>query len=212
MKHPTAKALFLAVTAAIFSGGALAQSPYTEPDRTMITINGTVDKIYNDAFTLDYGDGFITVEMDDGDRDADAYVLRHGDEVTVTGRVDADFYESTSIEAGSVYVKNLDTFFYASSLDEEGDFMPLYYPDDMSMETLVGVVTSVADDEFTLATGNQKVTVEVDDLAYDPLDNSGYPQIDKFDVVSIRGHVDPAFFEEHTFEADGITTILDAGG
>jgi hypothetical protein len=36
-----------------------------------------------DTFVLDYGDGRITVEMDDGDRDADAYKLISGDRVTV---------------------------------------------------------------------------------------------------------------------------------
>ena len=66
---------------------------------------------------LDYGDG-STVEMDDGDRDADAYKLLEGDKVRVMGRVDDDFLETTAIDAMSVQVDKLDTTFYADPRDE----------------------------------------------------------------------------------------------
>lgn len=46
-----------------------------------------------------YGNGSITVEMDDGDRDADAYSLDEGDNVTVYGMIDDDLFESATIEA-----------------------------------------------------------------------------------------------------------------
>lgn len=218
MKRYKAHTLTKAISATLAAGAAsavLAQSPYLQPDATMITLNGTVDKIYNDAFTLDYdsdlGENTITVEMDDGDRDADAYVLRHGDEVTVTGRVDSGFYEATTIEAGVVYVDNLDTFFYSSSLDEEEYYLPFIYAPDLTMETLRGRVTAVGDDDFTLSTGDGMVTIEVDEMLYNPLDDTGYPQVDKNDIVSVRGHVDIDLFENHTFEAEGITTVLDIG-
>lgn len=48
-----------------------------------------------------YGDGNITVEMDNDDRDADGYKLMKGDEVRVSGMIDDDFYNLTSIEASS---------------------------------------------------------------------------------------------------------------
>ena len=67
---PTA---ILATTLA--SGIAMAQDPgpCMKPDDTWITINGTVEDVTRDAFKLDYGSGMVMVEMDDGDRDADAY-------------------------------------------------------------------------------------------------------------------------------------------
>lgn len=207
-KHKT---FFFGISAVLLSAGAFAQSPYSKPNETFITLNGTVDKIYNDSFTLDYGDGTITVEMDDGDRDADAYKLRHGDEVTVAGMIDADFYEATTIEAGSVYVDTLDTYFYSSAIDEEEYYMPMYYPADMSLETLRGRVTEVGIDDFTLATGSDRITIEVDEMGFDPLDDTGHPRVDKNDIVSVRGHVDYDLFENHSFEAEGITVVVNTG-
>jgi len=97
------------------SGVAMAQdpNPYMRPDDTWISINGTVQDITRNSFGLNYGDGVVIVEMDDGDRDADAYKLSEGDEVTVNGLIDNDFFETTSIEASSVYVPKLNTHFYA---------------------------------------------------------------------------------------------------
>lgn len=220
MKHFRQNKLLLGIATCLLTGtlgvNATAQSPYTKSDEALITISGTVEKIYNDSFTLDYGNdddsiGIITVEMDDGDRDADAYKLRHGDNVTVTGRIDADFYEATTIEAGSVYVDTLDTYFYSSAIDEEDYYLPLYYPADLTLETLRGRVTDIGHDDFTLLTGSEKITIEVDEMGNNPLDNVGYPQIDKNDIVAVRGHVDYDLFENHSFEAEGITTILDTG-
>lgn len=95
------------------------QNPYLAPDSTWMSISGTVGAVNRDSFFLDYGDGQVIVEMDDGDRDADGYVLNPGDHVTVSGVVDDDFFESTSIEAASVYIDKLDATFYSSAIDEE---------------------------------------------------------------------------------------------
>ena len=53
------------------SGVAMAQdpNPYMRPDDTWISINGTVQDITRNSFGLNYGDGVVIVEMDDGDRD-----------------------------------------------------------------------------------------------------------------------------------------------
>ena len=51
----------------------------------MISVTGTVESVEADAFELNlaedmpHGGALITVEMDDGDRDADAYKLLPGD-------------------------------------------------------------------------------------------------------------------------------------
>ena len=68
--------------------------PYTMADKTWITISGTVDSIRRDNFTLDYGDGAVVVEMVDGDRDADAYKRMPGDELTVSGRIDDESFDT----------------------------------------------------------------------------------------------------------------------
>lgn len=86
-----------------------AEDPVTRPDDTWINISGTVESVDRDAFILDYGEGLITVEMDDGDRDADGYKLIKGDKVSVSGIIDDDLYETRTIEASSVYVENIGT-------------------------------------------------------------------------------------------------------
>ena len=99
---------------------AAAQNPYLEPDNTWISISGTVEDVpTGDTFVLDYGEWTITVEMDDWDNDADAFKLVEGDKVTVYGWIDDDTFETRTIEASSVYVENLGTYFYASGADEE---------------------------------------------------------------------------------------------
>lgn len=61
--------------------------PYTDPGVSWISISGTVDAVHADEFALDYGQGLLTVEMDDVDRNAADYALTPGDTVTVSGIV-----------------------------------------------------------------------------------------------------------------------------
>jgi hypothetical protein len=165
---------------------------------------------------LDYGSGTILVEMDDWDSYGDAYGLLDGDKVTVYGRIDDDFFEVASIEAGSVYVENLNSYFYANSADEETAlYNPRYWtapaPLVVSSMTLRGDVTSVnaEDREFTVDTGGRKVTVQVESLGYNPLDDNGYQQIDKGDYVSVSGMMDYEFMDGQVFEAESVITLID---
>lgn len=192
---------------------AQAEDPYALPDNSYISISGTVAAPEADSFILDYGDGVITVEMDDWDSYGDAYGLMDGDKVTVYGDIDDDLYEVAKIEAGAVYVENLNTFFYASSADEEGApywtvSMPI-----VTSETIVrGTVTSIdqAEREFTVDTENQKLTIEIEGLGYNPLDDYGYQKIEKGDRVSVMGDIDHDFFEGRVLEADSVITLDDA--
>lgn len=194
---------------ALLAAPAVAEEgahPYSQPDDTWISISGTVQSVSPNTFLLDYGKGAITVEMDDGDRDADAYQLLEGDQVTVNGRIDDDLFEARTIEAASVYVDKLKTYFYASARDEE-DMVPMVDTWIPSRVALRGRVTDVGINEFTLDTGLRKVTVEVDELGYDPLDDSGYQKIEKGDRVSVTGSFDYDFWEGRELEADSVIEI-----
>jgi len=68
----------LGLSAVLPLAASAAESPYTMPDEAWISIDGTVEAVSPDSFELDYGDGMVTVEMDDGDRDADAKVSSVG--------------------------------------------------------------------------------------------------------------------------------------
>jgi len=215
MKEPHMKIRF---AIRILTGAALvtllaipvsAQEPYAQPDDSWISIDGTVDAVYADRFVLDYGDGSITVEMDDGDRDADAYVLMEGDKVSVAGRIDDDFMEVATIEASSVYVESINTYFYASAVDEEDAFVTITQPVHVGNTVLQGTVTSASDEEFVLSEGGSAIRVEVEEMPYNPLDDEGYQRIEVGDVVSVTGEVDVDLFEGGEFVAESIIELRD---
>ena len=207
-------ALATTAIALVFGAPATAQNPYAQPDDSWISISGTVVAPTADSFMLDYGDGVVTVEMDDWDAWGDAYGLMDGDQVTVYGEVDDDLFEATTIEASSVYVEGLNTYYYASSADEEDAVTWIVTtPVTVSQTTIRGTVTDVdpAEGEFTVDTGEQELTVETEFLTYDPLDDLGYQQIDEGDRVSVTGMIDRDFFEGRVLEADVAITLEDEG-
>lgn len=185
--------------------------PYAQANNTWINIDGTVESVLADAFVLDYGPGLITVEMDDGDRDADGYKLVKGDKVRVSGMIDDDFFEARTIEASSVYVENLGTYFYASAVDEEDTFVTYTVPVVVGKTVLQGTVTDVDDEEeFVLNTGNRLLRVEVEEMPYNPLDDIGYQKIRVGDRVSVTGRMDFDFFEvegRRELVADSVVTL-----
>lgn len=210
LKATTLLGTFL-LAVCLATGVAVADSPenpYARADDTWISISGSVKSVTADSFTLDYGDGIVTVEMDDGDRDADGYKLLEGDKVTVNGRIDDDFYETTKIEASSVYVEKLGTYFYASAADEEDYFhYSIATPVVIADTVLQGRVTEVGGGEFTVDTGLRELTVEVDEMAYDPLDDEGYQKIQKGDRVRVHGRMDTDLFEGRELEASSVIEL-----
>ena len=203
-------ALTLLLAAFVAAPAAAEKDPYAMADDTWISISGTVESVSPNTFLLDYGEGTITVEMDDGDRDADAYKLLTGDNVTVSGVIDDDFFETTTIEASSVYVEKLGTYFYASSIDEEDNLITITTPIVLSQTVVQGKVKKVEDEEFVLDTGYDEIRVEVEEMAYDPLDDEGYQKIRVGDTVSVTGTMDDDFLEGRELVASSIVTIQNA--
>ena len=203
----TTSALALALTGA---SAAWAADPMTEPDDSWISVSGNVESVSADAFVLDYGEGLMTVEMDDGDRDADGYKLVSGDEVTVTGRIDDDLFEARTLEASSVYVENIGTTFFASAVDEEAMndvIVTVSTPVVISATTVQGIVTEVNSEEFMVDTGLRQMRVEVEEMSDNPLDDEGYQKIEVGDLVSVTGQIDDDLFEGRELVADSVVTL-----
>lgn len=212
-------ALASAVAAIFLSAAALAQEeasaqpdPVAQPDDTWISLTGTVTSTTADSFMLDYGDGLVTVEMDDWDTFGDAWSLADGDQVTVYGDVDKGLFETRTIEAGSVYAQDLNTFFYASAADEE-DFGEWVVVTDAELGdlTYIGTVETVIPDAntFTIDTGAAELTVDTSALLYNPLDDQGFQQIDVGDRVSVEAVIDADFFGDQDLLAKSIVTLSD---
>lgn len=208
--------LFISVGTVVLSAStvALAQSPELQPDDTWISLSGTVESVERDSFVLDYGRGFVTVEMDDGDRDADAYALLQGDNVIVNGMIDDDLFETTTIEASSVYVESISAYFFASPVDEESaglytPALPLAVPVVAGQASIHGTIVAIDpnEQEVVLDTGLNTLVVELDDLSFDPFDDQGYVKLDLRDQITVNGSISDDFFEGHVFEGDYLVSI-----
>lgn len=184
-------------------------------DEDWITVTGDVNSITPDAFTLDFGDGLITVEMDDWDFYSDTSRLVTGEKVTVYGVIDNGFYEAKTIEADMVYAHDRSTYFYANDADEEDDY-PYYYSyyhtypvavPDGTWLSVSGRVTDINGRELTLNTGENKLIVDTKELNYNPLDDKGYQQIDKGDRIYVTGLVDINIFDANELDALTITSL-----
>ncbi len=208
--------LLLAASAACNGKSEPTQTnPYLQPDETWISLSGKAVDTRPDGFVLDYGEGVVTVEMDDWDWYDESAKVLEGDEVTVYGRVDDDTFETTSIEASSVYVESLGTYFFASAADEEDldDHVHHYWlhvhPVAVGDLVVRGRVTSVDGREFTIDDGVRQLTVDTIGMSYNPLDDIGYQRIDVGDYVSVRGNIDVDAWEEAELMADSVTTLHD---
>lgn len=210
MARIAAAVLFVLAAAGLSVAQADEPNPYAMTDDTWITINGTVGSVSRDSFTLDYGDGTVIVEMDDGDRDADAYKLLTGDKVTVAGRIDDDFLETTKIEASSVYVDSIGTTFFASAVDDETSERlgaAIAIPVEISRAEIQGTVTKVSKKEFTVNAGTTEVRIDVDEMLYNPLDDEGYQKVRVGDRVKVSGEIDSGLFEGYEIEANSVVKL-----
>ncbi|MFO7725591.1 MAG: hypothetical protein R6V45_08595 [Oceanipulchritudo sp.] len=187
---------------------ANAQDPYDLPNDTYISLSGTVASSYGDSFVLDYGEGLVTVEMEDWDWYDDAYGIIEEDDVTVYGYVDDDLYDTTTIEASSVWVEDLNTYFYASGADEESPQIVTTTLYDFDY-TVTGKVTSVNEPvrEFTIDTGTREISVDTWQLGYNPLDDQGFLQIEEGDRVTVHGDLDMDTFDDRELSAEALVKL-----
>ncbi|MBD3219796.1 hypothetical protein GF314_01015 [bacterium] len=206
-RNQTIAAALVAVIAVAASAPAQDADPYERLNDTWITVDGIVQSVSRDAFVLDFGAGVITVEMDDGDRDADAYVLERGNKVSVHGVIDDGFMEDRTIEASRVFVEKLGTTFYASARDEEDTWTSVDQPVVMARTVLVGKVTEVRDESFILENRDRSIEVTVERLPHDPLDYVGYQRIGVGDRVTVSGRIDEQLFDDQTFVARSIAKL-----
>ncbi|MCL7744397.1 hypothetical protein LV476_05460 [Guyparkeria hydrothermalis] len=193
------------------SGSLAAESPSGLPDQSALVLSGTAVETTPSSFVMDYGQGLITVEVDDWEWvEKEARGLIEGDEVTVYGRIDDDFSEARTIEASSLYVENLGTYFTAEPGDgEDVSVIPtLVFNVDSGMD-VTGKVTSVSpgEKEFTIDSGARQITVDTTELNYDVLDDQGFQQIDKGDLVAVNGYMENDFLESMELKADSVVTF-----
>lgn len=182
-------------------------------DGSWVIVSGKVVSTDVGEFTLDYGKGRILVEMDGWSwYDQEQRKLLDGKRVIVQGRIDDTWLERRSIEAASVYVKGLNTYFYASSADEEGDarigfnsFLAPY--DDGKWISLSGTVSQVDGRVVVLKTELGKVRVDTSEMDYNPLDDKGYQRLKAGDQIVVNGPLNSRFKKDKRLTAENIVTM-----
>ena len=211
MKHLHILTITTAIATA-FGSAAVAQGSEvaTANNGEWISLTGSVASISADRFTLDYGANELTIEMDDFDS-YDENLLIAGDQVTVSGMIDTDFVDNKTLEASSVYVDNLNEFFYASSADEEDGYYSYAandYWDGGDWISRTGEVASVDGETFTLDTGVGEYVIDADQMAYNPLDSEGAEQIEVGERVVVSGEFDTFdLYGDDDIEAEAVTTL-----
>lgn len=187
-----------------------AETPAATSDGEWLSLSGSVVSTAPESFMLDYGSKTIRVEMDDYDWYLENPILE-GDQVIVTGQMDADFWQNRTIEASSVYVKSLNTMYFASAADEEGAVVPILSVDpltDGESVSLTGTVRQIVGDELTLDAGLMNYRVDTASLDYDPLDDDGVQHIAVGDRISVFGRMDDAdLFDRREIDAKVLTEL-----
>jgi len=200
----------LAVGAA--STVAMAQSDErmlkTYEDETSISLTGSVVEARADEFDLLVGDDTITVEVNEEFRDGGAYTLLSGDSVTVSGQVDDDLFEGKELVANALYIEKLGATFVLD--DGYVEKYGMVSGRDLSgYIEVAGNVThvSVDDDEFRIHTGVGDFTVEVEELASNPIDDEGVIRLRTGDWVSVLGRVDSDWLEGREIVANNVHLV-----
>lgn len=207
-RHDVLAALSVAALVAVPAVAGAEVTPEELPDEAWISLSGQVVSTTPESFRLDYGSGLVTVEMDDFDFFQEGRLLMENDEVVVYGRIDDDLFETSKIEAHSVFVENLDTYFHASAADEESAATwTASRPIRPGEVEVLGFVKSVRDRSFIVDTAGGTVEVDVRYLGYDPLDDEGFLRIDQGDRVKVGGPLDTHFIDDGELDAEWIVEV-----
>ncbi len=162
-----------------------------------------------ESFVLDYGADNVTVEADDWDWASDGIALLPGDRVSVTGRVDEGLFSTKTIEAGAIYVRNLNTVFYASPADEEelglaaAPMRPVTDGVDYT-----GWVTGKSENTFTLGAGPTMITVNTENLETSYRSSS----VETGDRVYVWGDLTIGGSGGSQLTAEGLLELMDGAG
>lgn len=191
------------------AAGAVSATPLAAArEGSWINISGRVVSTLPSSFLLDHGRGQLVVEMDDWDWYQEGQLLKPGDEVVVTGRVDKELPGENTLEARSVYAKSLNTYFIASGADEESlRKSSVYRPRGQGYVDAMGPVIAVDGRSFALGPASAPLRVDTSLLSENPLDRIGFQQIKAGDDVYVWGDLDTGNGMSREINARGIVTI-----
>ena len=182
----------------------------TEENGEWTRTSGVVAEAYPDYFILDSG---LKVEMDDWDEKNEGLKILDDDYVIVYGRIDNDLLEKRTIEASSVYVRSVDTYYYASSDDEEPEpiFEGFVYENDEIPNgvnvVFKGTIQNINKNKLILNTGFRKVKIDISHMAENPLEVSSKLNIEEGDHIEVYGEIDDHLYKRDELQAKWIISL-----
>ena len=184
----------------------MAQDLQKEEDNSRLSLSGTVVDKDKTGFELDYGSGFVWVQMNDWKWYKADHPIELGDKVRVNGIIGDDQEKKPIIVADNVYVKDLNTYFFTQGGSDI--FQPAIEQDRVFQ--LSGIIVSIDNRQFTMNLGSRKVLIDTSELPYNPLDNKGYQQLKVGDSVYVTGELkkDNSPFNSSLIIAGTVTTAL----
>ncbi|MBI1301759.1 MAG: NirD/YgiW/YdeI family stress tolerance protein [Alphaproteobacteria bacterium] len=219
---PLTLAVSLSTTAVYATGNTAAKTPTVAPaansanltHNDYVTLSGSVARIMDgDEFELNYGSGMIKVDTNDtwpelfkAETNRVTNMLKTGDRVTVTGRVDKNWLTANEIEAEVISLSNgnsIVTYRNPASRNSWLDRNLDYFREGGRM-SLTGTVTEVKNDhEFILQYGGGTIQIDTDGV--------NIPSASRIAVgerVTVYGTYDKGLFERNEIQAEAI----DRGG
>lgn len=176
-------------------------------NNAFVTLSGTVGEIRDaDEFELKYATGTIMVDTNDAwpnlfKQDAIG-ILKPGDRITVSGRVDENFFTKKEIDATAISHRG-QTYTRGKYDAAAYGYWPFYgwnnrdYDDNV---TLTGRVNKIiGDDEFEMSYGEGFVRVETKGV--------NFPDADRLrvgDQVTVSGEMDHKWFGKRELDAEYI--------
>lgn len=191
---------------------ATKMNPKEQDDGTWLSISGTASEPTDDSFTLNYGNGEITVTMNNMDWYNEAvHDELDGSKVTVRGVIDDGWFVSASINATSVYAESLGSYFQSNDSGNHNEGYSSYTATEIKDGdmTVRGKVTTVSAEEetFTINTGARQLTVSVSDLDSNPLDQEGYQKVEVGDRVSVNGQMEGKMTATSELKANRVVSL-----
>lgn len=192
-----------------------ASSAATAQDDSYVTISGTVGSLIDDdEFYLNYGSGRVKVDTNDkwanmfkADANNAGRVLKEGDRIVVSGRVDNNWFANREIDAtsirhqsgGQVFAYDLDPNMTNLAGVDPGTLL-----DQQGRVVLTGTITrAINNDRYQMryGTGQQANTIEVDTTG---VDDNTISNLKVGDRITVIGKVDDTLFNRREINADNV--------
>lgn len=204
--------VFLAATLLFVHPLVIAERSGYSSAGDLIDVSGTIVSTSADSFYLDYGEGLILVEMEGWQWYEQRRSQIDGDDVTVYGRMDEELLSREVIRASSIFVEDLNTFYYSSRGDKEFNPRAITYSLPVVSRghqmNITGTVENIEGRQFTLETGIGSVRVDTSKMIYNPLDDIGYQIIQPGDRVAVASRLQRGFFSAREVDAEAIISLV----